>query len=230
MATSTMKKLSLPLSIAAAAGLAFGTATTANAGTFSYSGSGFSIPDNNTTGGSSTITITDNSTITDITVTLNNLTHTWLGDLTASLTNINTGTTVDLFNRVGRTGGSGVGDSSNFGDNYNFNTAYTGNLWTTAAGLGDSSNIPSGNYFPTTVNGGVSLLSAFNGQSLQGTWVLNIKDSFADDTGSLGSWNISGQSVSVPEPASVLGLLAFGAMGASSVVKRKQQQKAMVKA
>ncbi|MBD2569867.1 MULTISPECIES: PEP-CTERM sorting domain-containing protein [Nostocaceae] len=34
----------------------------------------------------------------------------------------------------------------------------------------------------------------------------------------------------VPEPASVLGLLAFGAMGAGSMIKRKQQQKAMVKA
>ena len=34
--------------------------------------------------------------------------------------------------------------------------------------------------------------------------------------------------VDVPEPASVLGLLAFGAMGAGSTLKRKQQQKANV--
>ena len=30
----------------------------------------------------------------------------------------------------------------------------------------------------------------------------------------------------VPEPASTLGLLAFGALGASSVLKRKKEQKA----
>jgi hypothetical protein len=37
--------------------------------------------------------------------------------------------------------------------------------------------------------------------------------------------SLPGASQSVPEPASVLGLLAFGALGASSVLKRKQQQK-----
>jgi hypothetical protein len=36
--------------------------------------------------------------------------------------------------------------------------------------------------------------------------------------------------VKVPEPASTLGLLALGAMGAGSMLKRKQQQKATVKA
>jgi hypothetical protein len=37
--------------------------------------------------------------------------------------------------------------------------------------------------------------------------------------------SLPGASQSVPEPTSVLGLLAFGALGASSVLKRKQQQK-----
>ncbi len=41
---------------------------------------------------------------------------------------------------------------------------------------------------------------------------------------------MSGQAVAVPEPASVLGLLAFGAMGVGTALKRKQQQKAPVKA
>ncbi|MBD1942509.1 PEP-CTERM sorting domain-containing protein [Coleofasciculus sp. FACHB-712] len=35
---------------------------------------------------------------------------------------------------------------------------------------------------------------------------------------------------SVPEPASALGLLAFGTLGAGSLLKRKQQQKGTVKA
>lgn len=40
-----------------------------------------------------------------------------------------------------------------------------------------------------------------------------------------GVGNITTPTTSVPEPASVLGLLAFGALGAASVSKRKQQQK-----
>ncbi|MTJ08830.1 MULTISPECIES: PEP-CTERM sorting domain-containing protein [unclassified Anabaena] len=40
----------------------------------------------------------------------------------------------------------------------------------------------------------------------------------------------TGPSTSVPEPASVLGLFAFGAIGAGSLLKRKQQQQATVKA
>lgn len=43
-----------------------------------------------------------------------------------------------------------------------------------------------------------------------------------------GVGNITTPSTSVPEPASVLGLLAVGAMGAGSALKRKQQQKANV--
>ncbi len=232
MATSTMiKKLSMPLSIAAAAGIAFATATAANAATFT--GSGFNIPDNNATGVSSTISITDNFTIADVTVTLNNLTHTWIGDLVASLTNLTTGTTVNLFNRVGRTT-LGVGDSTNFSGNYSFNDTFTGSLWTTAAGLNGIANIPSGNYYATAATGTVSLLSAFSGQSALGDWQLNIQDRTGLDTGSLGSWSLAltpaQPAQPVPEPASAFSLLALGAMGAGSMLKRKQQQKATVKA
>lgn len=38
---------------------------------------------------------------------------------------------------------------------------------------------------------------------------------------------INAKEVSVPEPTSALGILAFGALGAGSVLKRKQQQKAL---
>ena len=44
------------------------------------------------------------------------------------------------------------------------------------------------------------------------------------------SMGIAGIVKPVPEPASTLGLLALGAMGAGSMLKRKQQQKATVKA
>ena len=46
--------------------------------TFTGSGSGFTIPDNNTTGASSDIVVADNFPINDITVSLNSITHTWM--------------------------------------------------------------------------------------------------------------------------------------------------------
>ena len=52
-------------------------------------------------------------------------------------------------------------------------------------------------------------------------------DYFAFDNMTIGSLE---QVKPVPEPASTLGLLALGAMGAGSMLKRKQQQKATVKA
>ncbi|MBW4493412.1 MAG: proprotein convertase P-domain-containing protein [Oscillatoria princeps RMCB-10] len=231
MASTLMKKLSMPFSIAAAAGLAFATATGANAATFT--GSGFAIPDNNATGVSSTISITDNFTIADVTVTLNNITHSWMGDLVASLTHLTTGTKVNLFDRVGRIT-SGFGNSTNLSGNYSFNDTFTDSLWTTAAGLNSSANIPSGNYYSTAATGTVSLLSAFSGQSALGDWQLNIQDRAGGDTGSLGSWSLTltpaQPAQPVPEPASAFSLLALGAMGAGSMLKRKQQQKATVKA
>ncbi|MCP2732645.1 proprotein convertase P-domain-containing protein [Limnofasciculus baicalensis] len=227
MSTSTLLK---SLSIAAAGTAAFialGSTGSAQALTINYSGSGFSIPDGNPTGVSSNIVVSDNLNISDITVTLNNLNHTWIGDLVATLTNVTTNTTVSLFNRVGRVG-SGIGDSSNFGGTYSFNSAFTGNLWTTAAGLNGSQNIPSGNYFPTGANSAAIAspsLTAFNGELSQGTWQLRISDNAGGDTGPLGSWNLSVTGQPVPEPGSVLGLLAMGAMGAGSTLMRKKGQK-----
>lgn len=225
MSTSTILK---SLSIAAAGTAAFialGSTGSAQALTMNYTGSGFSIPDNKPTGVSSNIVVSDNLNISDITVTLNNLNHTWIGDLVATLTNVTTNTTVSLFNRVGRVG-SGLGDSSNFGGTYSFNDAFTGNLWTTAAAAG--------NYFPTGANSAAIAspsLTAFNGNLSQGTWRLTISDNEDYDTGSLGSWNLSVTGSqpqapqAVPEPGSVLGLLAIGAMGAGSTLMRKKGQK-----
>ncbi len=80
-----------------------------------YTGAGGSIPDPGTL--TRDIVVTDSFTITDVNITLTNLTYTWIGDLIASIQKIG-GPSVDLFNRVGRTGGSGTGDSSNLGGNY----------------------------------------------------------------------------------------------------------------
>lgn len=57
------------------------------------------------------------------------------------------------------------------------------------------------------------LLSAFNGLSLNGLWQLKLQDTIvADDGNNLVSWSIQGNSIGVPEPAT-LGLLTLGLAG-----------------
>jgi len=201
------------------------TVLPASAVTFTGTGAGFNIPDDNATGASSTIVVPDSFSITDITVTLNSLTHTFLGDLIATLTHVDTGTTVSLFNRIGLV--SAAGDSSNFGGNYSFNDAFTGNIWAVAASGGSSFVIPSGNYFPTGAGSStlVPMLTSLSGELSSGTWRLTISDNGEDDTGALGSWalNLQGNPsspVSVPESTSGLGLLALGLLGAAAAFKR----------
>jgi subtilisin-like proprotein convertase family protein len=225
--TTTFKSLSLAGVVFASTVSAIASLTVlpASAVTFTGTGAGFNIPDGNATGASSTIVVPDSFSITDITVTLNSLTHTWIGDLIATLTHVDTGTTVSLFNRIGRA--SGAGDSSNFGGNYSFNDAFTGNLWAVAASGGSSFVIPSGNYFPTGAGSStlVPMLTSLSGELSSGTWRLTISDNGNGDTGALGSWTLNLQGtpiapVSVPESSSGLGLLALGLLGAGAALKR----------
>jgi subtilisin-like proprotein convertase family protein len=183
--------------------------------TFTGSGSGFSIPDNNPTGAFSDIVVADNFLINDITVGLSSLTHTWIGDLIATLTHTDTNTTVDLFNRVGRITGQSNSFNSNLNGSYNFNDAFTGDLWTVAQG-GDSFDIPGGDYFPTGAGSSakVPMLTTISGLPSSGTWRLKISDNASGDLGTLGSWslNLQGSSpASVPGPLPLLGAgAAFG--------------------
>jgi subtilisin-like proprotein convertase family protein len=227
--TTTFKSLSLAGVVFAGTVSAIASLTVlpASAVTFTETGTGFSIPDDNATGASSTITVptSSNFLITDITVTLNNLTHTWISDLIATLTYVPTNTTVSLFNRIGRVG-VGVG-SSNFNGTYSFNDAFTGNIWTVAASGNDDFDIPSGNYFPTGAGSStlVPILTSLGGSQTAGDWRLTISDNGFRDTGSLGSWTLNLQGtplapVSVPESSSGLGLLALGLLGAGAALKR----------
>jgi subtilisin-like proprotein convertase family protein len=221
------KKLSLSAAVTASTVIAGLTALPASASSFTGTGSGFTIPDNNPAGASSTIVVPDSFSITDITVTLNNLTHNFVGDLIATLTHVDTATTVSLFNRVGRVN-IGSGDSSILGGDYSFNDAFTGDLWAVAASGGGSFVIPSGDYFPTGANSAteVPMLASLGGQLSSGTWRLTISDNSLFDTGALGGWTLNLQGpmapmATVPEPSSNLGLLALGLLGAGALVKRK---------
>jgi MYXO-CTERM domain-containing protein len=176
--------------------------------TFTGSGSGFTIPDGNSIGAFSDIVVADNFPINNITVDLNSLTHNWIEDLIATLTHIDTNTTVSLFSRVN--------DNSILNGTYKFNDAFTGDLWTVASSLGSFSTIPGGSYFPTGAGSSakVPMLTTISGLPSSGTWRLNISDRSSGDAGTLGSWslNLQGSSpASVPGPLPLLGAgAAFG--------------------
>jgi subtilisin-like proprotein convertase family protein len=184
------------------------------------SGGGFSIPDNNEGGVTSTITFTEDLVITgNISVTLTNLTHTWIGDVTATLIAPDS-TSHNLFFRIGRVGGAGFGDSSDFGGNYIFSDAATGDIWAEAAARTATEAITPGAYRTTSEGSDLftSMDIVFTGLSTQGTWTLLMSDREGGDIGSLGGWTLSMSAV--PEPNS-LTLLALA--GLTFVAKRRRR-------
>ena len=154
-----------------------------------------------------------------VTVNLLGLQHDFAGDLQITLSYIdsngNTVQSVDLVNRIGVTSGNPYGTAADFGDNngsgdnYQFNTDYTGNIWTVAAcsdppacttPFGDADSIPgvstdtinNGQYFTSTTGGAKTNLSyAFAGLSVSGgTWRLTITDRADPNVGSYIGWEI----------------------------------------
>ena len=114
----------------------------------------------------STVNVPLTGSITDINVVNLTGTHSYVSDLTISLTSP-TGTTVQLFSAI-------------CGNNQNFDLAFDDNGITTIAcppttGLSYAPNNP---------------LSAFNGQSPTGNWTLTVVDGANQDGGSLNSWGV----------------------------------------
>ena len=123
------------------------------------------IIDNQTV--TSTMNIPDTDVVVDLDVQLN-ITHTWDSDLTVTLTSPE-GTTVNLFSGVG---GSGDNFSNTYLDDEADNPITTG------------SPPFAGDYQPQ------GSLSDFDGESLNGDWVLSISDSATGDDGVLTAWSI----------------------------------------
>ena len=237
--TNAIKTISMA---AAGATIAtFAVVSGASASPFSYSGAGGLVPPTGSGGGlpdsnntfTSSIFVADDISIDNITVNLEAFTHTWVGDLVATIEHEESGQSVDLFHRVGLNNPvppTCCGDSTNLGGNYSFNDSFTGDLWFAAD---QSDPIASGDYFASTINGAQSFLGDFTAlTSAVGTWTLSIYDGAGGDQGSLGSWSIDveGESVegeSVPEPASLLGLMIFGAIGVGSRLKGDRRQDAV---
>jgi subtilisin-like proprotein convertase family protein len=183
------------------------------------SGSGFNIPDASAGGASSTVTFTENELITgNVVVTLTGLTHTWVGDVTATLIAPDS-TSHNLFFRIGRVG-SGFGDSSDFGGTYIFGDSATNDIWAEAAARLGNEAITPASYRTTSSDSAsfTSIDSAFSGLSTQGTWTLFMSDLEGGDVGSLGSWTLSMSAV--PEPNS-LALLALAGLTFVAKLRRR---------
>ena len=120
----------------------------------------------------STLNYPDSFTIGDVNVTVN-YSHTWIGDV--SLTIISpSGTRVSLINVLTCT------DQTNF--NLNFDDEAVNNIDCATV----NTNYPSiETYKP------VSPLSAFNGESSNGTWTLEISDEGSNDVGMLNEWTLN---------------------------------------
>lgn len=203
-------------------------------------GPGGAVPDNLVAGLNSDIVLSDTRTISSfdaVTVTFS-VAHSWAADLILTLTHVETSTSVVFLSRIAVTSTDTIGDSSNFLGPYRFvtNLASTStssdSIWAMAATLGTAANITSGTYAASTNLLGSTTatsysptnLNVFAGQTLNGTWRLNVRDAAGGDTGTLGSWTFdatlqSGGSATVPEPG-VLALIALPTL--AFLVRRKR--------
>lgn len=193
-------------------------AAPASAGSVSYSGSGFSIQDAYQgpsgvvpLGNGSTILVGDLGVITGVTISLNSLSHTYAGDLRATLSSpMGIATAVDLFDRLG-VPQSTAGNDMDFGATYAFSDAAALSLPETST-MGPNAIIPGGVYRPEDA------LAAFNGQNAAGIWRLSLIDYAVRDTGSLGSWTLNidfrDADAAVPEPTTwAMMIVGFGLTG-----------------
>ncbi|MCB8942744.1 MAG: choice-of-anchor B family protein [Ardenticatenaceae bacterium] len=141
------------------------------------------IPDNDPLGISNDLVIGGSGSITDLDISLD-VSHTWVGDLIFTLEHVDTGTTATFYDRPGYTG-SGFGCSSD-------------NVDVTANDEGPDGDIESQCATNPAISGNrvggdpanSSLLAAFDGESLSGTWRLTASDNAGGDTGTINEWCI----------------------------------------
>lgn len=162
------------------------------------------IPDNNPTGFTDTLGVTENLNILDLDVYIL-ANHTWVGDLQFILSN--GATTVTLVDRPGN-------PTTTFGcsgDNYDVtvddegpDTAIENQCGAVAPAI---TGVAPGGDPPNT-----SLLAAYDGQSASGSWTLTAIDNAAGDTGTLLEWCLE---MTLEERPSVLEIPTLGTVGAS---------------
>ena len=131
---------------------------------------GVAIPDNSSGGVSTTLSVGSAGILKDVDVRINNLPHTWVGDLVMDLTSPD-GTRVVLAEHPG--------GPDNSGNNF------TNTIFDDEASTNISAGAPpyTGSFKPQN-----DQLSRFDGKQQQGTWTLRVRDLFAGDVGTINEW------------------------------------------
>lgn len=147
-------------------------------------------------------------------VSLNTFSHTFIGDVSATVTHVNTATTVQLFQRPGRTT-SGQGCNSNFNGTYILSDLGATTFGSCVGLSGTNAVLAAGTYRASQDQGAtdeaaIAIANFFNTQVANGTWRLTITDSASGDTGTLASWTVNFDVAEngVPEPASAMIVIA----------------------
>lgn len=176
-----------------------GPPPSANFSTFSSTGG--AIPDSNPAGLNLTFNVvgmSDNINRVQVAIKMS---HTAVGQLTATLTSPQGMSKLVLFGRPGYRPGSASGVNADFDGVYTFDDFALESLWDEVSGLGPASTVSSGTYRTSTAAPfrGATLLSnaggcstylsgAFNGLSpadANGTWTLQFVDAQKFETGSV---------------------------------------------
>ncbi len=130
------------------------------------------------------ITITtNNQLITRLEVIINELRHTWVGDLEITLTNVNTSTSTVLMNR------SGTGNWGSDGDDF-IDTIFSDSATTSINSISSGDSPHTGIYSPSNDNV-TTYLSNFNNENINSTWRLTVRDSDpSSGDGLLVKWSL----------------------------------------
>ncbi len=198
-----LKQKALAAAFIASAGLSPLT----HAALMSYTGTGGNVPGPGVeTSGlfSNSITVADAGVVNGVSITLNDFSHTWIGDIFATLVfddGTNPAVSMILF---GTDGTVTVGSNNDADGTYTFATGG-------ATGFEDHADdpIPSGTYAP------LGSFSVFNNLSAAGMWTLNLDDQSGGDSGFLESWTLNidvGDAAPIPAPAT-LALFGLGLAG-----------------
>ncbi len=212
--------------------------------TYTYTGATIAIPDNVAAGVNLDITVpTAPGTnflqeFQSVSLTMSNApAHTYVGDLIATLTHVPSGTSIDLFRRVGKSSTTtGFGDPAEFGGTFTFSNILTP---TGEERLIDAALpvlvVPTGTYRPTTntFNGDntdftgetiTDLNATFDGLAdTSGIWRLNISDNSGEDTGSIVGYRFTVNAV--PAPSSVAIMALGGLMPLVAIARRRRAAK-----
>ncbi len=142
--------------------------TTQNCQTYNSTNVPIAIPATGTPTITSTLNVTQSGTINNVNIVNLTGTHTWVSDLTISITSPQ-GTTVQLFTGI-------------CGSQDNFNLGFSSNGLPTPIPCPPTNGLT---YQPT------GNLGSLVGQQMQGTWTLTVFDGFNQDGGELQSWGLN---------------------------------------